>query len=258
MRRKNSLAGNLSHWLLRFSLTTLMGGLFTVSATAQPPAVSNAVRIVVKPDRTAEFLEIQGKFTEAFKEGGGQFRGVWRNVNNRSEFVVVTPRDSYAAYDSPGPGSKVMSEAESARLIARYVQCLQSREQVMRTPVEGLSITPPETPKMVHTITTRVRIGKGPQFQELIKELFEVYKKVGLTGYGMSQTQYGGPRNEFMSWRPIEKMADLDGQSWAAKAFESMGEDAAQKWMDGYRDTIESAEHDIYSYVPEISYYPEP
>jgi hypothetical protein len=258
MKDRNLLMNKLSRSLLLLAVTAILGALLTPFASAQEPAFVNQVWLTVKPDRTAEFLDIQQKFTEAFKEGGGLYRGIWRNRNNLSQFVVITPMENYAAYDSTNPLRKAMSEGDYARLVSRYMDCLQSRHVVIREPLQEFSIQGTGVPDMVHTIETRVRSGRVQEYLELIRQIVQAYKKVGLPAYGISQAQYGAPRTEFMSWRPIKSMADLDGPTWGEKAIESMGEEAAEKWRDGYRGAVAVSEHGIWAYMTEASFYPEP
>jgi hypothetical protein len=236
----------------------VMAGAWIVPATSQvgPPAITNMVRIHVKPDRVDEFRSIQARFTEARKQAGGKYRGVWRNVNDSYEFVVVTPHDKYAEYDAPPQRS--MPEAEFARLGSRFQQCIDSREVTIGDVIQELGIQPTKTPSMVHTIRTAVRPGMVDQYLDLVKEINGFYRKVGLTGYGISRVRLGGSRNTFFSWRAVENMAEFDGPGWAGKALQAMGEEAAQEWIAKYQQVIESAEHDLYRYQKDLSYYPQP
>ncbi len=245
--------------LKKTSFVTLLGVAalaFTANAQTQSPLIQVA-RVVVKRDRGAEWREISKRFSEAHKKGGGAFRHVWRNtVGNPFEYAIVVPMANYAQRDSPGPAQKGMSEAERAELVARRRQCTESVEITIRRPIPELSIPWPsgQPSKMLTTRTTRVRPGMANQYIEHRKELVAALKKAGVPAYGVHQVRWGGAR-EFVSWTALDKMADLDGESWLAK---SMSEDVRIKWIEKANSMVESSELHIWEYQPELSFHPEP
>ena len=243
----------------RLLLAAATIAVWPVSATAQQeaPTLVTQTRVHVKPGKIGEFRTIQARFAEAIRErGDSEFRGVWRNRNNLSEYGIVRPRANYAAFETERP--PLMPEREYQRLLARYWTCIDDRDVTIRQVYPELSITPENPPKMVHTITTTVNLGDGPELVALVEELFGYYKKAGLTGYGFNRVAYGGPRNTYQSWRPVDGMASLDEPGPAAKAFEAMGEEASEKWIERYRAVVESAEHDLWDLQEDLSYYPKP
>ena len=226
-------------------------------AQQEAPALVTQTRVHVKPDKIGEFRDIQARFAEAFRErGGSEFRAVWRNRNNLSEYGIVQPRANYADFETERPSA--MSVREYERLLARYWACIDDRDVTIRQVYPELSITPEKPSKMVHTITTTIRFGDQAEFRALVEELSGYYKKAGLNGYGFNRIMYGGSRNTYQSWRPVEGMASLDEDGPAAKAFEAMGEEARDKWLERYRAVVESAEHDLWVYEEDLSYYPKP
>jgi len=124
--------------LALFSVAALC---LTAQAQQTPPPLIQVVRVVVKPDRAAEWREIAKQISEAHEKGGGGFRHVWRSrVGNPYEYAIVTPRENYASLDVPGPTRKGMSEAERARLVARRSQCTSSVELTVRRPIPELTV----------------------------------------------------------------------------------------------------------------------
>jgi hypothetical protein len=116
-----------------------------------PPTFRTMVRIQVKPDRVAEFRAIQARFTEDAKEAGIGFRGVWRSRNNPYEYMVVTPADKFADYDS----ARTVS-AEIVALRARIQRTFYTREITYRRVLPELQIQPPTTPPMVVVVRVDV------------------------------------------------------------------------------------------------------
>ena len=62
------------------------------TAVAQPtPALLSVARVIVKPERAAEWREIEVKYTEAYKKGGGTLRVVYQSTEgNPYEYTVIT------------------------------------------------------------------------------------------------------------------------------------------------------------------------
>jgi len=230
--------------------------VYVVPLVAQEPRpIVRIVRFHVKPDRVGEFRDIQARFTAARKaQGTFPSRGVWRNVNNGSEYGIVTTLENYAS----NAGPPTMPETEFQRLVARLQQCYDDRDIVISTSVADLSILPATPPNMVLTNTVTIRPGTRAKYLELRKQLVEEYKKLGVPGFGVRRVRLGGPGNTYRSWTAVDKMSDLDGPSWAAKAFEAMGEAAASKWLEENRKIVLSNERDIYAYEPDLSYYTAP
>ena len=229
----------------------------TFAANAQsPPPLLQIVQVEVKPDRVAEWREITKRFSEAHKKAGGAWRHVWWNrIGNPLEYAIVFPRENYAEYDSPGPARRGMSEAERAGLIARRRQCTDSVRVTIRRPIPELAIGGGgQPPKRLRTITTRVRVGMANEYISHLEELVAAYKKAGMPAYGVHRIRYGGSRRTFLSWYPIDKMAELDGPGWLSK---SMSEDARSQWIEKLLPLIEHSEFKIWTYQSELSYHPE-
>ncbi len=220
-----------------------------------PGRLIQVVRFHVKPDKVGEFRDIQARFTAAAKEAG-RSRGIWRNRNNGSEYGVITVRDKYGEFDNPPSGR--IRETEFQRLVARLQQCYDDRNVTIYRELPELTNRPAAPPRMVVTNTVTIRSGTRRKFLDLRKQLTDQYKKLGATAYGYRQVNFGGSRLTYTSWMGLDKMGDLDGQSWTAKAFEAMGEAAASKWREENSQVVESNEFDIFVHEPDLSYYPAP
>ena len=238
------------------SVVTLLGAAaltFTAQAQSPPPLVQ-VVRVTVKSERAAEWREISKRFSEAYKKGGGSFRHVLRSAGNPFEYSILTPMENYAQRDSPGPASRGMSAAEAAGLRARRRLCVQQVEITIRRPIPELTIpwTSEEPPKMFTTLTSHVRPGMADEYIEHRKELFAAYKKAGRPAFGVHRVRWGGSRTTFVSWAPLDKMADLDGENWLVK---SMSAEARSKWLEKVLPMLESpSEWRIWVYEPELSF----
>lgn len=240
----------------RLLLTVIGAAVLTSAAIAQttPPLLSIA-RVQVKPERMAEYLDIQKKFTEASKKSGGSLRYVLRgSEGNPNEVVIISGMNSYAEFDAESPLLKAMTAAESASLVARRGQCVVSvRTTVERTlPENSLPANMP-VPKMVREIRTRVRAGMQSQYLALVKsDLLPALKKLDVKVYRVRQVQWGGPRTEFTSVSPMEKWSELDLP--ANRLEGAMGKEAYAKYSEKMASIVAFSEYLIFTVVADSSY----
>jgi hypothetical protein len=242
----------------RSVLTLLIVIAFAIAASAQaPPPYLNISRVTVKPDRLGEWLDIQKQYMEAYKKGGGLWMTVWRNsIGNPYEFLVITPLDNYSQRDGQSPTQKGMAEGDLARLSARRNQATESVRTTIEKPVAELTYVKEGAapPKMLRVNHTRVRPGMADQYIALMKELVTAYKKVGVPAFRVRRIEFGGSRQDFHTGMPMEKWAELDGQSIAIKA---LGEAGFKTWSEKIYQTISFSEYMIYSFVPDASFVPQ-
>jgi len=238
-------------------LLCVAGTMFTMSA--QPtPALLSVARVQVKPDRVAEYTDIDKQYLAAFKKGGGTIRAVYRSAaGNPFEYLVITGLSNYAALDDKSFYAKGATEAELVRMAARRAQCVESVRTTYERPQPDLGFNPAGTPqpKTVTLIRVNVRPDMVDQWTATVKsELVPAWKKAGQPGVLVRRVEYGGSRNQFTIRVPLNKWADLDGETPLAKA---LGTEAMAK-LGAKLNSMGSAEWLIYNYVPELSVVPQP
>lgn len=190
-----------------------------------PPPLQSNVFFHVKPDHVAEFRAIQARYTDAAKERGIAYRGVWRNRNNRSEYVILTPRESFAALNRTRTPS-----AEGASLSSRMSRTYDDRDVVVVRPLAELGSPSTSPVKMVVVYRTTVKPGMAARYMEWIKVRNDARKKLGETGFGVSRVALGGSITSFMSWTAIDSLADLDTPgTFTARWRESAGDAVVDK-----------------------------
>ena len=223
-------------------------------AVAQdPPTLETAVFFSVKPDRVAEFRAIQAQATERAKERGVRSRGVWRNMNNGNEYVVLVPRESYAAMTPTGS-----PDVEGARIRARMRQTYDSRDVLVRQRLPELGSPGATVSHMVVTRRVTVKPGMAGRYVELSKVRSDALKELGVTGFGTSRVRLGGSVNSFMSYQAIESLADLDGHGPLAKWREAAGDEVVDQWIEDIVSILDTGiERDVYVREDNLSYYPE-
>lgn len=227
-------------------------------APTQAPFTSVAL-VTVKPDRVAEWLEVERQYSEAFKKGGGHLRSVYRNsAGNPYEFKVVSTLENYARLDEESPYSKGAGEAGLARLAARRSQCVESVRTSYQRALPELRIAPPPGPpsKLQRSTRVTVRNGMANEYLAIMKnEYVPALKKAGVASYSVRRVEWGGSRNLFITNSRLDKFAQLDEGGILTK---SMGAEAANKLIAKLQQVIVNTEYILYTYVPESSLYPSP
>ena len=246
----------------RTLLMTTLAGLAVpmFGQTPAAPQLLQVARVNVKPDRVAEWLEIEKQYSEAYKKGGGEFRYVYRNsAGSPFEYMVSTGVGNYASLDDKSPYAKGWSEAEFARMTARRNQCVDSVRTTYERTIPELAIPAPTgaAPRNIaRLVRTTVRPGMDDQYLAIMKnEYVPALKKAGVTGFLVRRVEWGASRNVFTMLGRHEKFAELDEGSVLTKA---LGAEAAAKLLAKLRQTIVSAEYLLYTRLPESSYQPPP
>ena len=225
--------------------------MFLLPAAAQEPApLRQAVRFHVKPDRVAEFVQLQTQLTELAKEGGVGYRGIWRNQSDLGEFVILTPRDNFASFDGQGGGPP-----EVAAIVARMQQTYTSRTVEVSRVLHELGVQGDHVPKIVLTQTITVHPGKGREYITYLADRAAVAKKLGLKNFGTTRGFIGSSPATFTSWHELGKYAELDSPNPVNQAMDA---DTRNKWSGRLGDLVkEPAQIRIYTYQEDMSYYPQ-
>jgi hypothetical protein len=241
--------------MTRRLLWTVLGAAVLASAQTAPPLLSIA-RAQVRPERMAEYLEIQTKFTEAYKKSGASFRYVLvGSVGNPNEVITVSSMNSYAERDAESPVQKALSPAEWASLTARRSQCTVSVRTTIERTLPDESIRTPDLPmpRFIRETRTRVRPNMQTPYRALIKsDLLPALKKLGVKSYLLRQVQWGSSRVEFAATSILDKWADLDGPANSLEG--AMGKEAYARYSEKMAGIVAFSEYSIFRLVAAASY----
>lgn len=249
--------------ILLIATTLAAAGLSVTAMSAQTtpgqPQLVNVARVTVKPDRVQEWLDIERKYSEAHKKGGGSYRYVYRNrAGNPFEYMVVSSVGKYANLDEKSRYAQGMTEAELAAIQARRNQCLDSVRITYERTIPELGIPSPagSRRKVMRLSRTTVRSGMDAQFLAIIKDEYQpALKKAGVTSFLVRRVEWGASRNVFTMLGRHDQFAELDEGSMLTKA---LGVEEAAKLLAKIRQTISSTEYLLYTYLPESSYQQPP
>ncbi|HSB11902.1 MAG TPA: hypothetical protein VLM38_20620 [Blastocatellia bacterium] len=227
---------------------------------AESPAAPGwlSINIVrVKADMLAEYQDFAKNETiPALQKGGVKQREAWGTgvFGEAFEFVYVTPIDSFAQYDSPGPIVKALGE-EGARAYGAKARRLivSSHTYAVQTRPDLSLMGNMSTPKLAVINSIRVVPGKGPAFESLLKtDILPAVKKAGATNYFVSQTVFGGDPNEYVTVTPMDSFAEIGKGSPVVRGMG--GQAAFNRWLAKVSGIIASQERTVGRYLPDLSF----
>lgn len=230
--------------------------VMVVSAQTPPPImpILSVTRVLVKPDRIAEFREVEKLYSEAYKKGGGPWRRIYQaRAGNVFEFVVISPISTYAFLDGDSYIVKGSSEADRARWAARRSQCTESAFTTYERVVPDATINLPgfSLPTLLIENRYRVKQGMGADFASFIKtEAVPVLKKAGVGLYVLRQVEFGGSRNMYVSRRGGTKFEELD----VNLVQKTLGQAAATQYFAKSAALLTDVEIRVYAYQADMSY----
>jgi hypothetical protein len=216
----------------------------------------NIVR--VKADMLTQYQEFARNETiPALKKGGVKERQAWGTgvFGESYEFVYVTPIESFAQYDSPGPLVKALGE-EGARAYGE-----KARRFILSSHTFGVQTRPDLSlmgnmtgpPKLAVINSIHVLPGKGPAFEALLKgDVLPAVKKAGVTNYFVSQTVFGGDPNEYVTLTLMDNFAEIGKGSPVARGMG--GQAAFNRWAAKVGGIIASQERSVGRYLPDLSF----
>ncbi len=242
------------HLIVALTVVVLLS--MTVAAQTPPPVLPllGVSRVVVKPDRVAEWSDIEKVYSEAYKKGGGPWRRIYRSrTANNYEFLVISPLSSYADLDGQSFIAKGASEQDLARWSARRNQCVESVSITYErlVPDAVINLSGASLPAILQETRYRVKQGMGTEFAELIKaESIPTLKKAGVGLFVLRRVEFGASRNLYVARRGASKFAEFE----VNLVEKVLGREAAAKYFAKTSALLNDVETRLYSYQADISY----
>ena len=235
----------------------LIGVLSIGVVAAQQSPLLQVARVLVKPDRVGEYIDIVKQLNEGAQKansptGVTAYRGV---AGNPYEFVFISPAGGYGEFDETAAWIKSMPmdmRTRGTQLLARRNQSVESVRVTYERGLTDLSIG--ETalrPKMLRMTRVHVRPGMADSFLALVKaDLVPAYKKANVARFRVRRVEYGGSRNDITLSAGIDKMGDLNPNLLA----KVMGPDAAKKYLEKAAQMVSNSEYLVFRRVSDLSY----
>ena len=200
---------------LVFAMLVLVPTLSVAQSGDPEPSLISIVVIGIKADMVEDWEDLQkNELGPALQEAGLAFRDIWQTAafGDTNQYAIVTPIQSYSAYDEPGVLNATLGDAGAARLIAKLRKCVVSRVVYAASARNDLSIPPEGPPKLAVVSTYQVRPGRAEDYSQYLEnEIVPVIKQAeGIDGFLVSQTIFGGNPHEWTTLTLIDNYAQIE------------------------------------------------
>ncbi len=230
----------------------------SAKAAAPAPATRQLVSLQflrIKPGMAAEWREFRKNETLPMLEKAGvKQQTLWSTaVFGEGSFLIVTPIESLAQYDNPGPAVRALGQEGAAAYAAKAARFIESAHTIAIETRPDLSIAAKQGDQAKLAVVGRTTItpGYNAEYDNFVKtQVLPVIKKSGPKGYLVSQVVYGGNLNQYVTALLLDTFADLQ------KYREVFAKESAAAKLTGKGVGVVSRENAIYRFVPELSVMP--
>jgi hypothetical protein len=224
---------------------------------APPPSMSSITVVHVKPDMLLEWQKVQKEeVIPALKKAGVKQRNAWTTgvFGESFEYVFITPIESFAQYDGPGPLVRALGQDGAQALNGKLRQMIVSSRTIAQRPRPDLGHDTGmrEPPPLVLLTHIQLPQGRGPDFENFIKtDWLPAVKKAELPGYWVMQTVLGGNSSSYVTVVPLKSFADLDKGHPVERA---LGEEGMSRLMKTSSAWMARIERTVSRFVPDLSF----
>ncbi len=233
------------------------------AAKPAPPPKREMIQVTivkVKPDLLTEWLEFQKNETiPMLKKAGATRRDAWQTgiFGEAGMYAFVTPISNFNQYDGDGPavralgadGARAYNEKNRRFLVSSHTYGEQTRPDL------GYDMKMTGPPKLGLLSNVQIALGKGPDYEALVKsDVIPVLRKARL-GYAVSQTVLGGDISEFTTLIFYDNFADI-GKGHPFDRI--LGAEGSRQLTAKAAGIVTHVERTIIRYVPDLSFAPRP
>jgi hypothetical protein len=254
----------------RTLLTVSLGFSCSCIAAAQDkppvPRVLQITREFVKPGKAGK---VHDKAESAFVQA--MARAKWpthyigmTSLSGKQRALFLTQYESFEAWekDTAATGKNAALSASLDRAGMADGELLDSIDQGVFVYNEELSLRPrPDLSPMRYLDISayHVRLGHTKDWNDLVKMVKSAYEKaVPEAHWGVFAQLYGGEGGTFLVLTSRKSLSEVDRSFLDSKQFQAaMGEDGMKKLDELVASTIESSQHNLFAFNPNMSYVPE-
>ena len=199
---------------LVFAMLVFVPTLSVAQSEDPEPSLISIVVIGIKADMVEDWEDLQkNELGPALQKAGVGFHAIWQTAafGDTNQYAIVSPFQSYSAYDEPGALNATLGDAGAARLIAKLRKCVVSRSVYAASARNDLSIQPEGQPRLAVVSTYQVKPGRAQDYSQYLKnEIVPVIKQAeGIDGFLVSQTIFGGNPQEWTTLTLIDNYAEI-------------------------------------------------
>jgi len=228
----------------------------------QPPKLLNVFREFVKPGKNGA---LHDKSESAFVQA--MTRAKWpthylavSSVTGKPRVLFLTGYDSFAAWEKDVQAQQknatlseaveranvadgeLLSEADGSALVYSDEYSLRSTADIPHMRYFEISLY-------------RVRPGHDSDWGTIVKMVKAAYEKIPEARWATYRALYGQEGTTYVVFTPLKSAAEIDQSFGQDKQFRAnMGEDGMKKFDELLAATIETSQHNLFSFSPKMSY----
>lgn len=255
----------------RFVLGLSVAVTFVYSTVAQDkaaaiPKVLQITREFVKPGRAGMAHEkTESVFVEAMRRAKWPTHYIgMTSMSGKSRALFLT---SYASFDAWQKDSEAVAKnaALSSAVDRAYMadgDLLEGLDQGVFYFSEEMSMNPRADLsqfRYMEVTVYYVKPGKSKEWEEAVKMAKAGYQKgIPDAHWGMFREAYGGTNGTYLLLSGDKSLSEIDGKFAGGKRFEdAMGEEGMKKVDELVASSVESSQHQLFAFNPQMSYVSE-
>jgi hypothetical protein len=251
--------------VLLSALSLVVLGVFTASPPVSGQASDKAAApqwiqltiVDIQSGMSADWRKIQQEeVLPALKKAESPGRDVWTTgvFGMGSQYVVLTPIQSFAQFDGQNPMVRALGQEQATALAARVAKFEKGRRSYALRTRPDLSYLPDpgRAPKLALVSIVELANGRQAEFESLMKmDVVPAMKKAQVKGYSVAQVVFGGSTNEVITAVAYDTFEEIG----KGHPFEiALGSAGAAKLMQKSAPLVTHVERHIARFVPELSF----
>jgi len=256
----------VSRSLLGFSLVVACSGSIAAQGNAPTPKVLQITREFTKPGKNgAAHDKTESLFVQAMTRAKWPTHYVgMTSLSGKMRALFLTSYDSYEAWEKDTLAQQKNAALSAALEHANVVdgELLDSVDQGVFIFNEEMSLRAMADishQRYLEISAYQVRPGHNREWSEAVKMVKAAYEQaVPSAHWGMFELRYGGEGGTYLVLISRKTLAELDRGPAEGKEFAAaMGKDGMKKLDELVAASVESSQHQLFSFNPKMSYVEE-
>jgi hypothetical protein len=260
---------NASRFVLALSFFvtgTCLSAAQESSPGATVPKVLQIQREFLKPGKAGlAHQKTERLFSEAMSRAKWPTHYIgMTSLSGKSRALFFTSYDSFEAWEKDTKAIERNATLSAALDHASMVdgELLDGTDQGVFVFHDEMSLRPKadlSPMRYMEIIVFKVRSGKDKEWDDLVKMAKDGYAKgVPDSHWGMFEQVYGGDGGTYLLLSSHKSLTEIDsGLSYDKQFAAAMGEDGMKKFNELYAATVESSQHQLFAFDPQMSYVAE-